>query len=200
MTQLVFEHALRIRMKSDSAKSSSTSHPPTEPSTPSTPSTPDTASVTESPTVSRSVEGTNETTTSTLTVSHSPSSTGGDSIKKGKKDKGEDKEEKKKVDQGSNLVGKITNLVSTDLNNIVDGRDFPLVFISLPLQVALCIVFLYKVLGLSAIVGMVVMISLYPLPGWVASKMQDVQREKMKVVSHAPPFVSHDPVSFFVTF
>ena len=178
-------------------KSESTESPPT--SRPSTgPSTPDTASVSEGATASHSVEGTNETTTSTLTVQSTPSSTDGDSIKKGKKDKAEDKEEeKKKADKGSNLVGKITNLVSTDLNNIVDGRDFPMLFISLPLQIVLCIVFLYKVLGWSAIVGMVVMVALYPLPGWIASKMQDVQKEKMKIVSRAS-LIARTAVSFFV--
>ena len=167
-------------MKSESTESTSTSRPSTEPSTP------DTASVAESATASHSVEGTNETTASTLIVQSSPSSTDGDSIKKGKKGKRGDKEdEKKKADKGSNLVGKITNLVSTDLNNIVDGRDFPMLFISLPLQIVLCIVFLYKVLGWSAIVGTVVMVSLYPLPGWIASKMQDVQKDKMKIVGYA---------------
>ena len=176
-------------MKSESGESSSPSRPPTEPSTP------DTASVAESATVTHSVEGTNETTTSTLTAQSSPSSTDGDSTKKGKKGK---EEEKKKADKGSNLVGKITNLVSTDLNNIVDGRDFPMLFISLPLQIVLCIVFLYKVLGWSAVVGMAVMIALYPLPGWVASKMQDVQKEKMKTVSHASPFASPGSASFRV--
>ena len=167
-------------MKSESTESTSTSRPSTEPSTP------DTASVAESVTASHSVEGTNETTASTLIVQSSPSSTDGDSIKKGKKGKGEDKDdEKKKADKGSNLVGKITNLVSTDLNNIVDGRDFPMLFISLPLQIILCVIFLYKVLGWSAIVGTVVMVALYPVPGWIASKMQDVQKEKMKIVGRA---------------
>lgn len=167
-------------MKSESGESSPASRPPTEPSTP------DTASVTESATANHSAQGTNETTTSTLTVQSSPSSGDSDSAKKGKKGKGESKGDEKKGGKDSNLVGKITNLVSTDLNNIVDGRDFPMLFISLPLQMVLCIVFLYKVLGWSAIVGMAVMVVLYPLPGWVASKMQGVQREKMKIVSQCP--------------
>ena len=173
-------------MKSESNDSSSPSRPPTEPSTP------DTASVAESTTASHSVEGTNETTTSTLTVQSPPSSSDGDSTKKGQ---GKDKEEEKKGENESNLVGKITNLVSTDLNNIVDGKDFPALFVSLPLQVIFCIVFLYKVLGWSAIVGMVMMVTLYPLPGWVASKMQNVQREKMRIVSDILPFTSCGSVS-----
>jgi len=181
-------------MKSESNESSSASRPPTEPSTP------DTASVAESTAVNHSVEGTNETTTHTLTVQSSPSSSDGDSTKKGKKSKGEDKEGEKKGEKGSNLVGKITNLVSTDLNNIVDGRDFPMLFMALPLQIILCIVFLYNVLGWSAIVGMVVMLVLYPLPGWVASKMQGVQQGKMKIVSHASPFTLCNSVSLRSSF
>ena len=168
-------------MKSESSESSPASRPSTEPSTP------DTASVTESATTNHSVQETNETTTSTLTVQSSPSSGDGGSVKKGKKGKDENKGEEKKGGKDSNLVGKITNLVSTDLGNIVDGRDFPILFISLPLQIILCVVFLYKVLGWSAIVGMGAMLVLYPLPGWVASKMQGVQREKMKIVSQVTP-------------
>ena len=164
-------------MKSEPSESSSGSRPPTKPSTP------DTASVAESATADNSAEGTSETPISTLTVESTPSSPDGDTIRKGKEVKGKDKDEESKTEKG-NLVGKITNLVSTDLNNIVDGRDFPMLFISLPLQVTLCVVFLYKILGWSAVVGMGTMVALYPLPGWVASKMQHVQMEKMKVVSH----------------
>ena len=166
-------------MKSESTGITSASRPPTEPPTP------DTASVAESTTVNHSVEGTNETTTPTLAVRSSSSSVDGDSTKKGKKSKGEVKDEEKKAEKGSNLVGKITNLVSTDVNNIIDGRDFPMLFISLPLQIILCIVFLYQVLGWSAIAGTVTMFALYPLPGWIASKMQVVQKGKMKIVSRS---------------
>ena len=141
-----------------------------------------------------STGGTRETTTSTLTVESSSSTSDGDTAKNGKKGKDKYKEEESKTEKGSNLVGKITNLVSTDLNNIVDGRDFPVLLISLPLQIVLCIVFLYKILGWSAIVGMVAMVVLYPLPGWLASKMQDIQTERMKIVSHVPLFILGDPV------
>lgn len=175
-------------MKSDPSESSSGSRPPTGPSTP------DTSSVTESATVGDSTGGTHETTTSTLTVGSSSSIPDGDAAKKGKKGEDKYKEEESKTEKGSNLVGKITNLVSTDLNNIVDGRDFPMLFISLPLQIVLCIVFLYKILGWSAIVGMVAMVVLYSLPGWLASKMQDIQTERMKIVSQVPLFTSSDSV------
>ena len=176
-------------MKSDPTEYSPASRPPSEPSTP------DTASTAESATTSHSVEGGNDSNLSTPTIRSPPSSTDGDHIKKGKKDKGGGKEEKKGVDDGSNLVGRITNLVSTDLSNITSGRDFPMLFTSLPLQVILCIIFLYEVLGWSAIVGMVVMVALYPLPGWVTSKMQDVQTKKMKMASRNLPPASRDSLT-----
>lgn len=154
-------------MKSDPSQSSVVSRPQDESSTP------DATSIAESTVV----EGTDETTTA------SPSSSGGDTMKGGKKAGPEGKEEEKGAEKGSNLVGKITNLVSTDVNNIVDGRDFPMLFISLPLHAIFCIAFLYKILGWSALVGMATMILLYPLPGWLASKMQNVQKERMKMAS-----------------
>lgn len=182
----MFEHALRVRMKSDSPQSSLVTRPQTEPSTP------DTASIAESTVV----EGTSETATSSPTIQPSTPPSDGGTTKKGKKPRAKDGEEEKATEKGSNLVGKITNLVSTDLNNIVDGRDFPMLLISLPLHVVFCVMFLYRILGWSAIVGTVVMFALYPLPGWIASKMQSVQQEKMKIVSHGFPLISSDFVSF----
>ena len=135
ITQLVFEHALRVRMKSESSESSPS---PTQPSTRAT--TPDTASVTEN-TSGHSPDGTEftEGASTTLVLEVTPSEA----------DKASAKGEEKKatVEKGGNLVGKINNLVSTDLNNIVDGRDFLLVAVASPIQIILCIAFLYAILG-----------------------------------------------------
>lgn len=46
-----------------------------------------------------------------------------------------------------NLTGKINNLVTTDMGNIVDGRNFVFVLVAIPLQIILCITFLYALLG-----------------------------------------------------
>lgn len=165
-------------MKSDLSQSPLVTPPQTEPPTP------DTASITES----MAVEGMNETTTTTTspTIQSSPSPSDGDTTNKGKKARSKDGKDEKGTEKGSNLVGTITNLVSTDLNNLVNGRDFPLLIISLPLNVTFSIVFLYRIIGWSAIVGMMTMVALYPLPGWIASKMQGIQKEKMKIVSSFP--------------
>jgi len=103
-------------------------------------------------------------TTFTLAVQYPPSSTNGDSIKKGKKGKGKDKEEQKKAGKGSNLVGKFTNLVSTNLNNTVggEGRGFLMLLTSLTRQITLRIAFLCKVFGWNPIVGTVTALSLCP--------------------------------------
>ena len=54
------------------------------------------------------------------------------------------KEEKKKT---QNTVGKVTNLISTDMTNILEGRDFLIPMIHCPLQVIICVSFLYGILG-----------------------------------------------------
>ncbi|KAG6908669.1 hypothetical protein DXG01_003683 [Tephrocybe rancida] len=74
-----------------------------------------------------------------------------------------------------NVVGKINNLISTDLGNIVDGCDFLLLFIYIPLQITLCVIFLYGILGWSAFVGFGVLLLTSPAPGYVAKLIRDVQ-------------------------
>jgi uncharacterized membrane protein len=64
--------------------------------------------------------------------------------------------------------------------------NFSLSVLYFPLQVAVCIWFLYNILGWSAFVGMVVMIALFPIPGVLAGKIQKVQRESTKRVSILP--------------
>lgn len=49
--------------------------------------------------------------------------------------------------QSSMDVGKINNLVTTDLRNITKSSDFFVMLIHLPLQVIFCVVFLYAILG-----------------------------------------------------
>ncbi|KAH7883936.1 hypothetical protein F5I97DRAFT_2075294 [Phlebopus sp. FC_14] len=182
ITQLVFEHALRIRMKAELPESSKDID--------STLSTPDSASIAESTTAESStvigdsressIDEAQSTSGSTTT-----SSAKGKQKAKGKQNDGV--ESKKPQSSADNLVGKINNLVTTDLGNITDGRDFlfkqalilPLVPY-VPLQVGLCVWFLYSILGWSAFVGLAVMIVLFPLPGLVAKKIQTVQMEKMR--------------------
>ncbi|KAL0577586.1 hypothetical protein V5O48_004384, partial [Marasmius crinis-equi] len=82
--------------------------------------------------------------------------------------------------QSANLVGKINNLITTDLENVVDSRDVFFLLVYVPLQVGLGIAFLYYLLGWSALVGFATMVLLGPLPGVVTQMIQKVQAERMK--------------------
>ncbi|KAJ7102323.1 hypothetical protein B0H15DRAFT_943257 [Mycena belliarum] len=170
ITQLVFEHALRIRVKAETADKSASATSTPEPSGPPSPADHEEGS-------SSSVD---ETTLNTVSGDETLEGDSAASIKSAKSSKGKGKEGPVDSPDARNLVGKITNLVTTDLENIVDSRDFLFIFLLIPLEISLCVVFLYAVLGWSAFIGMGVMVLLFPLPGYVAKLVQTVQQERLK--------------------
>ncbi|EMD41587.1 hypothetical protein CERSUDRAFT_79219 [Gelatoporia subvermispora B] len=161
ITSLVFDHALRIRVKADDDKSSSSVAP-------SASTTPDTASV---------VEFTLDSSTSEEETVRA-SSVGADSS--GKKQKKDEKRATTPEGERSNLVGKLNNLVTVDMEKITAAKDLWILIIMAPLQVSLSIWFLYDVLGWSSFVGLATMLALFPIPGYITNITQKVQREKMK--------------------
>ncbi|TDL29986.1 P-loop containing nucleoside triphosphate hydrolase protein [Rickenella mellea] len=175
ITQLVFEHALRIRMKA----ATSVKNGETESTTAITPET-----VYD---VDNEEHGDRGDADDTLRASaHSVTS---DSSKAKGKDTGASVSgngstgtmaDSETSDKGDNLVGKLNNMVTTDLNNITDGRDFLLLVLFSPCIIGLAVWFLYSILGWSALVGMVVMFLGFPLPGYIAKLIQTVQVERMK--------------------
>lgn len=46
-----------------------------------------------------------------------------------------------------NLVGRLNNLVTTDLGNITGARDVLYIVVYIPMQITLCMLFLYLILG-----------------------------------------------------
>ncbi|KZP10497.1 hypothetical protein FIBSPDRAFT_963101 [Athelia psychrophila] len=141
ITQLVFEHALRVRMKADSDSGEFTAAP-----------TPETASL------AGEDGGAAAKTPDMLAEGKTPES------------------------QGSNLTGRISTLVTADLGNITAARKFLTLVVQFPIQIALCIWFVYTLLGWSAFVGFVVLIAGMPLPGYLAKSINTVQEEKMKKI------------------
>jgi len=99
--------------------------------------------------------------------------------------------------KGDNLVGKITNLITSDLANINAGRGFLIPLVSSPIIFLLGAAFLYKILDwrcviltiamsasaltrfrcASALVGLAIMIALTPVPAWGASLVSGVQKK-----------------------
>ncbi|KIJ38948.1 hypothetical protein M422DRAFT_175814, partial [Sphaerobolus stellatus SS14] len=97
---------------------------------------------------------------------------------KGKDDDAKESEKSKKAD--THLTGKVNNLITSDLQQIGQGRNFLAIVITVPIQLILCVVWLYQVLGWSSFVGLATIIVLFPLPGWIAKKTQSISRNKMK--------------------
>jgi len=125
LTQLIFEHSLRIRMKAEtnSEKESPVAVMSAE--------TPDTAYVADSEAGSCSGDCTSESTAvGSRETSNKYQATL--AVPKGKsKDTSSissssppHKPLKKEIKEANNLIGKINNLVTTDLSNIVEARDF----------------------------------------------------------------------------
>ncbi|KAJ7691733.1 P-loop containing nucleoside triphosphate hydrolase protein [Mycena rosella] len=77
-------------------------------------------------------------------------------------------------------VGKISNLVTTDLRNVTNMSDFLMLLFYMPVSVVFCIIFLYIVLGWSAFVGMGTMILLFPLSGIASQILQVIQKGRIK--------------------
>lgn len=125
ITQLVFDHSLRIRMKAESSESPAASRATTAAPTP------DNASIVEpEPDGSAVHEERNGSSNSSEDETVRASTISGSSTAVNKKGKDVPKLAVPKTvtaqpTTGSgNLVGKINNLVTTDLNNLVEGRDF----------------------------------------------------------------------------
>ncbi|RDX55375.1 P-loop containing nucleoside triphosphate hydrolase protein [Lentinus brumalis] len=79
-----------------------------------------------------------------------------------------------------NLSGKLYNLATSDVENILEGREF-LQILFAPIWIAACICFLYFLLGWSAFVGLAIMIALLPVPRYVVAWMHKIQKRKMKM-------------------
>lgn len=111
----------------------------------------------------------------------------------------EEAEIPKRTSSSENLIGKINNLVSNDMNIVMAARDFllpgelPIVYsygrcsrlsivLYIPLHTVLGVWFLYTILGWSAFAGLFIMLVTLPLPGYITVKIQGVQAEQMKKV------------------
>ena len=136
ITSLVFDHALRIRLKAETAKKEAVGT--------SSPATPDSTDVhveivqddksgsgdednvtvqSAHTTASTVVAGATDASSTTAAVSSQQKAKATDIKKAEAKDSQGGKEAKK----GGNFVGKLNNLVTSDLGNITSGRDFLLV-------------------------------------------------------------------------
>ncbi|EKM56946.1 uncharacterized protein PHACADRAFT_172648 [Phanerochaete carnosa HHB-10118-sp] len=173
ITSLVFDHALRIRLKAETSEKKSSAKAPT----------PIPAGVDKSGDGDdETVHSRASTSASTATAGVASTMTTATAVAPGASPQSKGKDDKKDIFKrggGGSLIGKINNLVTSDLDNINNGRNLLFIILSAPLQFSFGAIFLYQVLGWSSFVGLVVMIILLPVPTWVATRMQGVQVEKM---------------------
>ncbi|KAI9061280.1 P-loop containing nucleoside triphosphate hydrolase protein [Trametes sanguinea] len=193
VTELVFEHALRIRMKADTDDSDNANESDSSTAV----ATPDNASQLGAEGTqdgSSAEEDSGGEATHSVTASSSTAATPASDSGKGKgkaaasddgasaKKKAEEaKPDATKKDRSRHLVGRINNLVSSDLNNLENlGMSATFLIVESPFQIMLCIIFLYQILGWSALVGLATMLLTLPLPGWITKQIQGAHREKMR--------------------
>lgn len=151
ITQLVFEHALRIRVKAEVEDGKEVKSPmPSQ-----IPATPIAESMHESASADTAV-GTGAFSSSEEATGSSSLSVNSTSSKHQKHHKDQDKKTHHPPTgppSASNLTGRINNLVTTDLGNITNSRDVMFLLIYLPLQILLSTVFLYLILGWRCVIS-----------------------------------------------
>ncbi|KAJ7461841.1 hypothetical protein B0H11DRAFT_117745 [Mycena galericulata] len=148
LTELIFEHALRVRVKAHNPEADT---PP-----------PDTTS-----TEGTSNGGDVQSDASSETVQGAPSTTSKDPKTAGR------------TTTSSIDVGKISNLVTTDLRNVTNMSDFLLLLFYIPVSIVFCVFFLYIVLGWSSFVGMGTMMILFPISGFASRLLQTIQKGRI---------------------
>ncbi|KAJ6544500.1 P-loop containing nucleoside triphosphate hydrolase protein [Mycena capillaripes] len=81
---------------------------------------------------------------------------------------------------GGSLIGKINNLVTVDLANIGESKDFSVLLIFIPLQLTVGIWFLHGLLGWAVWVGVASIVLLAPVPGYMAKLIQSIQKARLR--------------------
>ncbi|KAH9929008.1 P-loop containing nucleoside triphosphate hydrolase protein [Epithele typhae] len=83
-------------------------------------------------------------------------------------------------EKDKNMIGKINNLVTSDIENIKEGNKFWMqLFIRVPVLIGVAIFFVWRVLGWSALVGLASIVILLPIPGYLSSWIQTYQAGMM---------------------
>ncbi|KAJ7730238.1 P-loop containing nucleoside triphosphate hydrolase protein, partial [Mycena maculata] len=79
--------------------------------------------------------------------------------------------------KGRNLLGKLNNMITTDIRLVIAAKSLMLSVVYMPLQLCLSVWFLYTTLGWSAFVGLATVFAMLPIPGYVSSWVQAAQRD-----------------------
>ncbi|KAF7340501.1 Multidrug resistance-associated ABC transporter protein [Mycena sanguinolenta] len=169
ITQLVFAHSLRIRVKAETTQAndaSGDSAPPAVEVSPQTGS--DTESTAETPTPGNAGSSARSEDDSASTTMQASSS----SIKS--------TSTASKLQRKPAAVEPPQTPTEEIWGKSADSRDFLILLISVPLQLAIGIYFLYVLLGWAVWVGVASILLLAPVPGYMANLVRRFQKERLK--------------------
>ncbi|KZO91773.1 P-loop containing nucleoside triphosphate hydrolase protein [Calocera viscosa TUFC12733] len=79
------------------------------------------------------------------------------------------------------VVGRISNLMSTDVENIFGARDIVHISTTAPIEITIAIIFLYNIMGASSLFGFLIMLASIPLPAFLTRRLTACQREVMRM-------------------
>jgi ABC-type multidrug transport system fused ATPase/permease subunit len=82
--------------------------------------------------------------------------------------------------RSTKTTGDIVNYMAVDAQRLQDLTQFAHQLWSAPLQIVICMVSLYNLVGWSMMAGIAVMIFTMPLQGFVARIMRNLQKQQMK--------------------
>ncbi|KAF5324170.1 hypothetical protein D9619_011326 [Psilocybe cf. subviscida] len=152
LTQLIFQHSLRIRATAGDGFDTKESLQAAQPSDP----------LADGSAGTEPLEG--EATTASESTQTKPLGSQSELSEKQK-----------------NLYGKIVNLVTRDVNTIGFAKEVMFLVVEVPLQLTLSIVFLYQILGWSSLVGLAATALLLPVPGYATKLLYNIQKKKMEL-------------------
>ncbi|KAF8307170.1 hypothetical protein DL93DRAFT_2171840 [Clavulina sp. PMI_390] len=184
ITEVVFEHALRIRMNDGSSSVSnaltSTADSLTTQSNPSgADANPDTAVSVDQGSNVPTTAPESATMKAPMTEPFSGTSRATPTVaapSPGKRPNDNAKDDKKH----SHLIGKINNLMSSDLQNIMELAEIPMTVVYNPLRIMISVLFLYRLLGWSFFVGFGLMLFGAFVPGRLTPLMHQTQKARSK--------------------
>ncbi|KAI0076652.1 P-loop containing nucleoside triphosphate hydrolase protein [Panus rudis PR-1116 ss-1] len=174
LTQLIFDHSLRIRVKAETSESA----PSAAAVTPE--ASVDPVNVSNQGATSDEAEEEAQESTPRESGGNDESSNSGteasSSSSKGISASAQDKDTT--TDKSKNLIGKINNLMTTDVDAVYGETWMNLVFF-IPTQIGLSVYYLYYLLGWSALVGCGATAVLTVVPIYISKLMQRSIKEKM---------------------
>ncbi|KAH9904109.1 P-loop containing nucleoside triphosphate hydrolase protein [Xylariomycetidae sp. FL2044] len=91
------------------------------------------------------------------------------------------KEKQAPQKQQATSVGRLANLMSSDIDAITNARDLILITFGLPAGSIVALVGLYKIMDWPALVGVAFMVLLSPVPVLIGQRMVKVQRDLRKI-------------------